>query len=114
VVWSGFSDLPVGHGNTRSCSRPTLIQSLVDDNVKVVAIDCGSHHSVAVAEDGSVWTFGCAEYGQLGGLTEYADWSGGNQAGGNQEAFNVPRRMPQFDRMDPPRKVKAVGLAEIS
>ena len=33
---------------------------------KIVRIACGVSHSIAVDEDGGVWTWGCGDYGRLG------------------------------------------------
>ena len=34
--------------------------------VRVVGVAAGGHHSIALAADGRVFTFGRSEYGQLG------------------------------------------------
>ena len=49
----------------RYCSAPRLGGSFGDLD-SVVAIAAGAAHSVALREDGSVWTWGANEYGQSG------------------------------------------------
>ena len=44
---------------------PTLIENS-DNCVNFTAISCGARHSVAVTEDGQLYTWGWNEYGQLG------------------------------------------------
>lgn len=56
----------LGHGNKQDCPEPKIIQSLVDEGVKIVEIAAGARHNVALDEDGLVWTWGQGEYGRLG------------------------------------------------
>ena len=39
---------------------------LVKENPKIRSITCGDHHSMAVTEDGDLYTWGFGEEGQLG------------------------------------------------
>ena len=43
---------------------PRVIRAFGDK--KIVRIACGVSHSIAVDEDGGVWTWGCGDYGRLG------------------------------------------------
>lgn len=54
----------LGHGNTQSCSVPTVIKDLW--GFGIVQIDCGENHSVALSIDGQVFSWGRGKYGQLG------------------------------------------------
>jgi alpha-tubulin suppressor-like RCC1 family protein len=95
TVWSwGFNDVgQLGNGATSSTPNPIPVQAsgLTD----VVAIAAGSHHSLAVKSDGTVWAWGFNSQGMLGngtsgtdtnsdvpvqasGLTDAADVSAGN------------------------------------
>ncbi|XP_023002287.1 ultraviolet-B receptor UVR8 [Cucurbita maxima] len=56
-------------------------------NLKVVAIAAGSYHSLALADDGSVWSWGYNIYGQLG-------FDGGNSA--------APCLLKQFHELESP------------
>ena len=62
----------LGNGNTTNSSTPinisTLPSSLLKD-VKITAIACGDSHSMAIDENGNVWTWGQNTYGQLGNMT---------------------------------------------
>jgi len=49
--------------NSVSIQAPTLVETLA---AKIVDIACGARHSVAVGEKGQVFTWGSAQYGQLG------------------------------------------------
>jgi len=53
----------LGHGNERNCS-PRVIESLVGKRPKQIA--CGGFHTAVITEDGSMYTFGGGEHGQLG------------------------------------------------
>ncbi|GLE10036.1 hypothetical protein PINS_up022010 [Pythium insidiosum] len=47
-------------------STPTRVASPLSDNLQVVSLACGYYHTAVVTADGTVWTFGRNEYGQLG------------------------------------------------
>ena len=49
-------------GARRDRSTPVPVSGLTG----VVAIAAGGHHSLAVKSDGTVWAWGCNDYGQLG------------------------------------------------
>lgn len=36
------------------------------NNKKVVQVSCSYYHTAFITDDGSIYTFGCGEYGQLG------------------------------------------------
>ena len=52
-----------GNGSTATWSIPVQVSNLVDG---VVAVAAGEYHSVALKSDGTVWTWGYNNYGQLG------------------------------------------------
>lgn len=54
----------MGHGD-RYVRNPTLVRALTKH--KVVAVAAGEEHSVAVVDDGSVFTWGMGQDGQVGG-----------------------------------------------
>eukprot|EP00105_Crassostrea_gigas_P014522 XP_011431210.1 PREDICTED: uncharacterized protein LOC105330955 isoform X1 [Crassostrea gigas] len=58
----------LGHGDTLSCYRPRLIETLL--SLDVIAISCGSKHVVVVGSEGEVLTWGCGADGRLGLGTE--------------------------------------------
>lgn len=53
LLSTSLPHLTVFSGNTRSL-------------VKIKSIDAGGRHSVGLAYDGTVWAWGCNDYGQLG------------------------------------------------
>ncbi|ETV99248.1 hypothetical protein, variant 1 [Aphanomyces invadans] len=53
----------LGHGTRRSFATPRHVQGIA---AAIVSVGAGSHHSVAVDEDGIVYTWGHSEYGQHG------------------------------------------------
>eukprot|EP00794_Sanderia_malayensis_P005950 gene5950-6640_t len=59
-------------GCDRTLGNEVLLPRKVDhfDNLKVLQVDCGDAHVVALADDGEVYTWGCGQYGRLGLGTE--------------------------------------------
>ena len=45
-----------------------IITSLITENVRITAIDCGQHHSLAIDEDDNLWCFGSNEHNQCSPL----------------------------------------------
>ncbi|XP_024984406.1 ultraviolet-B receptor UVR8-like isoform X2 [Cynara cardunculus var. scolymus] len=59
----------LGNGSERDQLFPVKIEfKLTDkrDRVKIIGISAGAYHSLALADDGSVWSWGYNSYGQLG------------------------------------------------
>mmetsp|Transcript_1612 Transcript_1612/g.5031 ORF Transcript_1612/g.5031 Transcript_1612/m.5031 type:complete len:454 (-) Transcript_1612:444-1805(-) len=54
----------LGHGDQRHKVYPHLVMALADVKIKQVA--CGGYHSLALAEDGTVYSWGNNENGRLG------------------------------------------------
>ena len=54
----------LGHGDETNCSSPKIVNSLVGIQAKEVA--CGGYHTLVCTKDGRVYSFGNAEYYQLG------------------------------------------------
>ena len=53
----------LGHGSDKSCLIPTAIDYLSQKNIKDVS--CGPYHTLALTDDGSVYSFGRGD-GRLG------------------------------------------------
>ncbi|KAM9327953.1 RCC1 and BTB domain-containing protein 1 [Pholidichthys leucotaenia] len=60
---NGYSQL--GHGTTNTGVSPALVISNLQ-NKKVKEVSCGSHHSVALTQDGEVYAWGYNNCGQIG------------------------------------------------
>jgi len=54
----------LGHGTERNCHTPRLIEALLGKSPRQVS--CGGFHTAVCTEDGSLYTFGGGEHGQLG------------------------------------------------
>jgi len=54
----------LGHGDTDSQTTPKLIDAL--DNLNIVQVAAGSVHSLALTDDGDVYSVGRSNFGQLG------------------------------------------------
>ena len=54
----------LGHGNTLSIFYPTFIRSLLPE--RILYLECGGYHNVAVNEEGDVWVWGRGDVNQLG------------------------------------------------
>ncbi|XP_061571831.1 RCC1 and BTB domain-containing protein 1 isoform X2 [Cololabis saira] len=64
-VWghNGYSQL--GNGTTNQGLSPVLVTSTMQ-NKKVIDVSCGSHHSMALTQDGEVFAWGYNNCGQVG------------------------------------------------
>jgi len=49
--------------NLTSSSKPIPLQFFVDNNIKLVRVDGGNYHSIALDTEGNVWTWGRNVYG---------------------------------------------------
>jgi alpha-tubulin suppressor-like RCC1 family protein len=56
----------LGHGDTNHTFVPKKIKYFSDNNIKIKDIACGIRHSVALSEDGQVYSWGRGEFGLLG------------------------------------------------
>ncbi|XP_068720941.1 E3 ubiquitin-protein ligase HERC2-like [Montipora capricornis] len=56
----------LGHGNSEDHLFPMLVSGLRGYHVIDVACGSGDAHSLAVADDGTVWSWGDGDYGKLG------------------------------------------------
>mmetsp|Transcript_21239 Transcript_21239/g.27128 ORF Transcript_21239/g.27128 Transcript_21239/m.27128 type:complete len:558 (+) Transcript_21239:73-1746(+) len=63
-TWGGGEHGQLGHGNKENCHRPTLVQSLLSQ--KLTQVTCGWSHTVALTNDGNVYTWGNGDHGKLG------------------------------------------------
>ncbi|XP_042235207.1 uncharacterized protein LOC121874922 isoform X2 [Homarus americanus] len=62
--WGSNKYGQVGIGGTGRCPRPTLLASL--EGKGIISVACGQFHSLAVSEDGKLYTWGWGVHGQLG------------------------------------------------
>ena len=56
----------LGHGDKANQPRPALVETLADQNIRVTQVSCGSSHTIALTDDGRVFTWGFGEAGRLG------------------------------------------------
>lgn len=63
-TWGGGEHGQLGHGDKVNKTVPTLVESLKDK--MVVQITCGWSHTVALTDDGEVYTWGNGDHGKLG------------------------------------------------
>ncbi|KAM6971877.1 putative E3 ubiquitin-protein ligase HERC3 [Aplochiton taeniatus] len=64
IGWGRNTSGQLGLGDTTDRNVPT--QVLFIDMKKTVFIACGKDHTAILTKDGTVFTFGCGQYGQLG------------------------------------------------
>ncbi|MCL2818317.1 MAG: hypothetical protein FWD41_01095, partial [Actinomycetia bacterium] len=71
TVWAwGFNaNGQLGDGTTDERTNPTRVTAL--DGKDIIAVAAGGYHSLALAADGTVWTWGYNAFGQLG-LSDYS------------------------------------------
>jgi alpha-tubulin suppressor-like RCC1 family protein len=84
----GKKILPLGHGELMNCPLPKPVESL--RNTKVDAVIAFVHHTLALADDGSVYVWGSSDAAGWGAL--------GLGAGGSDAGVRVPRpqRIPEL------------------
>jgi alpha-tubulin suppressor-like RCC1 family protein len=63
-TWGFDDDGRLGHGTPGHQFIPLVVESLV--HKKIVSVACGCWHSAALADDGTVFTWGSCKSGQLG------------------------------------------------
>ena len=75
VLLSDGEVLTCGMGNFGQTGRPEssstfelapVVWDVFSQKPKVMAVACGSRHTLLIDEVGSVWSFGCSRFGQLG------------------------------------------------
>ncbi|OMJ91855.1 hypothetical protein SteCoe_5531 [Stentor coeruleus] len=64
LTWGNGSSGCLGHGNKESLYVPSIIESLYQQ--KIVYIESGGYHNVALSEKGEVWVWGRGDVNQLG------------------------------------------------
>ena len=72
ILYMTGSDVYGCMGCDHAFGDEVLLPRRVDkfNNLKVLQVDCGDAHVVALADDGEVYTWGCGQYGRLGLGTE--------------------------------------------
>ncbi|GBG28712.1 F-box/SPRY domain-containing protein 1 [Hondaea fermentalgiana] len=65
-TWGAGTNGKLGHGDEESHTLPRRIDSLVDANVRIVQVEAGCEHSVAVSDEGYLYTWGHGDSGRLG------------------------------------------------
>ena len=63
-TWGSGEFGKLGHGDCSNCLAPKRVQYLVGKKAKGIA--CGSGHTVVIAENGLLYSFGHGAFGQLG------------------------------------------------
>lgn len=56
----------LGNSSYTPSATPVLVESLAKAGVKVKAVSCGEKNTIFLADDGTVYSCGAAEYGRLG------------------------------------------------
>ena len=62
--WGGGSFGKLGHGDAQNQLLPKKVEAFADQ--RVVAVSAGELHSLAITADGSIWSWGDGDWGQLG------------------------------------------------
>ena len=64
LTWGRGANGRLGHGNTDDVAEPKKLAAL--DGHKVVKVDCGYAHTVALTDKGELFAFGLDDNGRLG------------------------------------------------
>lgn len=70
-AWGSNSEAEFGNGTTTSSLTPIKVNNNLDGHI--VAVAAGAAHSMALTDDGKVWTWGGNYYGEIGDGTESGD-----------------------------------------
>jgi alpha-tubulin suppressor-like RCC1 family protein len=85
-AWGAGAAPPLGHGMQGPCHKPNLIASF--RGVKVDAVAAGHNHTLALADDGSVYAWGDAQAARTGALGL------GSEVSDAGKPVRKPRRVP--------------------
>jgi len=55
-----------GHSSEDSLSVPTIVQYFKNNSIFIEQVSCGGAHTIALTDEGDVYTFGNGEHGELG------------------------------------------------
>lgn len=67
--WGAGTNGKLGHGDEESHPLPKRVESLIRENVRIVQVEAGCEHSVAVSDEGYLFTWGHGDSGRLGHAT---------------------------------------------
>lgn len=86
----------LGHGNENSVphTQPKLVEYFSKNNIKIKKVCMGDFHTIALAEDGSVYTWGFG--GKKGLLNMFFSEAGALGHGDKQDTF-FPRKIKFFE-----------------
>ena len=100
----------LGQGNEQNVSHdaPVVVQRFEQLGLKVVDVAVGDYHTVALTEDGNVWTWG------YGGKKGMFNWMYSQEIGalghGNKDAHYMPTKVAWFEERGIKIKSIAAGL----
>ncbi|CAM9510715.1 unnamed protein product [Discosporangium mesarthrocarpum] len=90
-VWGGGRLGQLGLGNRTECLIPTLLETMRGVGGGVISVGSGVNHSACITRDGSLYSFGHAEYNQQGIVV-----IGGADLQGHH--YRVPQLVPGMSR----------------
>lgn len=99
VSWGYGNSGCLGHGDTSTLLRPSLVIRLVSETI--VYLECGAYHTAAVSDKGELWVWGRNDVNQLGISKE------GLLQDDIGVAALVPRRVEELEK-----SAKAVACGE--
>ena len=73
VLLSAGEHGKLGHGNNTTQKTPVMIAGL--NGVVIRQVACGNRHSAAVSSDSDLYTWGDGEYGKLGTVYMYNNYT---------------------------------------
>ena len=81
-TWGRGASGQLGHGGREDLSVPTRVTAARFDHARVLMLAAGGSHTMALSEEGGVFTWGCGMHGRLG-------------LGGAEHDEPLPRRLPK-------------------
>lgn len=64
MTWGYGGSGCLGHGNTQSYKIPTIVNSIFQE--RILYIECGGYHTIAINDEGEVFAWGRGDVNQLG------------------------------------------------
>ncbi|EFA83284.1 regulator of chromosome condensation domain-containing protein [Heterostelium album PN500] len=100
----------LGHGKLKSLLHPKKVLYFEQQQKKIVQVATGANFTMAVSENGELFSFGHGEYGQLGATedTQYMDWNNNGDRDDHLK-YSLPKQVKALESV----KVRKVACGHL-